>query len=169
MRGQRGFRPGAIGHPSPSARLGAQDLDCQGGGVHAADQSRHQVVAALVRRGNQILVARRCLSRAWWPGVWDLPGGHVEPGEDPRAALVRELAEELGITATVTGPPLGRVEDEEMVMDVWPVHRWEGEVANTAPGEHDALAWVDAAGAAALEPATAYLADLVATASPPTT
>ena len=48
----------------------------------------------------KILLAKRSASRAFYPSVWDLPGGHLEAGESPQTALVRELKEELGIVAT---------------------------------------------------------------------
>lgn len=59
------------------------------------------VVAAVIRdpRG-RILLARRTEGRDL-AGLWEFPGGKVEPGETPEAALVRELQEELGVTATV--------------------------------------------------------------------
>ena len=55
--------------------------------------------AAIVREG-RLLAARRT-TPAGVAGRWELPGGKVEPGESPGAALVREIAEELGCTVTV--------------------------------------------------------------------
>ena len=52
-------------------------------------------VAALVRDGLVLLVHRHPL-RQWYPDCWDLVGGHVEPGESPREAVIRECFEELG-------------------------------------------------------------------------
>jgi 8-oxo-dGTP diphosphatase len=52
------------------------------------------VVAGLLVVGNTVLLCHRSANRRWYPNVWDLPGGHVEHGESPAAALVRELKEE---------------------------------------------------------------------------
>lgn len=82
----------------------------------------------------------RSPQRRWYPDVWDLPGGHVEPGEGPRTALVRELHEELGIHAEVTGEPIARTTAHDLVLDVWTVHVWSGEPGNLAAEEHDDLA-----------------------------
>lgn len=54
------------------------------------------VAAALIREDGRILLQRRAAGRAM-AGLWEFPGGKVEPGERPEAALVRELDEELGI------------------------------------------------------------------------
>ncbi len=99
------------------------------------------VVGALVR-GGRVLMVHRSPQRRWYPDVWDLPGGHVEIGEDPRAALVRELREELGIHAEVSGEPIARTTAHDVVLDVWAVHTWSGEPTNLAPEEHDDLAWL---------------------------
>jgi 8-oxo-dGTP diphosphatase len=64
--------------------------------------SMKQVVAALIIRDNQILVCQRTRHQSM-PLKWEFPGGKVEPGEDLRAALYRELEEELGILANI-GP-----------------------------------------------------------------
>jgi 8-oxo-dGTP diphosphatase len=69
---------------------------------------RIRVVAAVVRRGDELLVTRRP-DRPGHPGQWEFPGGKVEPGEGEEAALARELREELGCAATV-GPLLLRHE-----------------------------------------------------------
>jgi 8-oxo-dGTP diphosphatase len=58
------------------------------------------VVAAVIERNDLVLIAQR-KSTGQHPLKWEFPGGKVEPGETPRAALVRELAEELGISAEV--------------------------------------------------------------------
>jgi len=58
------------------------------------------VVAALIERGGEVLVARR-REEGERAGLWEFPGGKVEPGEGERAALARELREELGVRVQV--------------------------------------------------------------------
>ena len=58
----------------------------------------HVVAAALVDGDGRVLLARRPEGKSL-AGMWEFPGGKLEPGESPEAALVRELEEELGIAA----------------------------------------------------------------------
>ena len=79
------------------------------------------VVAGVIRDAlGRVLLARRTEGRDL-AGLWEFPGGKVEPGESPEAALVRELREELGIEARV-GDPLIRVPQQyphkRLVLDV---------------------------------------------------
>ena len=71
-----------------------------------------EVVAAVIERdgpeGKMILIGQR-LPGGRHPGKWEFPGGKVEPGEEPRAALARELREELGVRASI-GEEYARVE-----------------------------------------------------------
>lgn len=99
------------------------------------------VGVALVRDG-AVLLGLRAARRASFAGVWDLPGGHVEPGETRRAAARREAEEELGIRAVV-GPPLGCVTSDALgvEMTVYRIDDWAGDVVNTAREEHDELRW----------------------------
>lgn len=111
--------------------------------------AHHVAVGALVGpRG--ILLARRRSDLRYYPGCWDFPGGHLEPGETPAGALVRELSEELGVLAVVEGEPRLRIlEDpaaaEGLVLDLWVISEWAGEVTNQAPEEHDDLRWFNPA------------------------
>src|SRR2546428_3692319 len=52
----------------------------------------------LLIRGDQMLLARRSAERSFYPGVWDVIGGHCEGDEAPGDALVREVQEEIGVT-----------------------------------------------------------------------
>ena len=100
------------------------------------------VVAGLIRdaRG-RVLLARRTEGRDL-SGLWEFPGGKVEPGETPEAALARELREELGIEA-VPGAPLievpQRYPHKRLRLDVREVASWSG-VPRGLDGQ--ALAWV---------------------------
>ena len=59
-----------------------------------------QVVAALIERGDEILICQRGPNQPM-PLKWEFPGGKIEPGEEEPGALRRELQEELGILAEI--------------------------------------------------------------------
>jgi len=59
-----------------------------------------EVVAAVILRDGKILIGQRKLNGRH-PLKWEFPGGKVEPGEEPRAALTRELREELNVDAVI--------------------------------------------------------------------
>lgn len=106
----------------------------------------HEVVAAaLVREGHVLLVHRRPDRRAY-PGVWDLPGGHVEAGETELAALTREMHEELGVQMAAGSAihlcrlDIGR-DGESVRLNAWLVDAWQGTPRNAAPDEHDEIGW----------------------------
>lgn len=67
-----------------------------------------RVVAAVLVRDGRVLAARRAAHKREG-GLWELPGGKVEPGEDDATALARELEEELGVTVAV-GAAVGESE-----------------------------------------------------------
>ena len=87
------------------------------------------VVAGVIRdpRG-RILLARRTEGRDL-AGLWEFPGGKVEPGESPERALQRELHEELGIRAGIGAPVISvpqQYPHKRLVLDVREVHAYEG-------------------------------------------
>ena|SRR6516165_66859 len=69
------------------------------------ERNRKLVVAALIRRDHYVLMSRRRADQPM-PLLWEFPGGKIEPGESPEAALVREVREELDCDIEV-----GRVHD----------------------------------------------------------
>ena len=66
-----------------------------------------RVVAAVIVENDQVLCTRRNYGE--FAGKWEFPGGKIESGESPEAALKREIAEELALKITV-GKKLGNVE-----------------------------------------------------------
>ena len=58
-----------------------------------------EVAAAVIERPGEFLLAQRPEGKPY-AGYWEFPGGKIEPGESPEHALVREVREELGVTAT---------------------------------------------------------------------
>lgn len=97
-------------------------------------------VAALVRDGRVLLVHRQP-SRRRYPDCWDLVGGHIEPGESPHQAVVRECLEELGVQPHDPRPFPMTVSDPTLDLHAFLVTRWTGEPVNRAPEEHDDLRW----------------------------
>lgn len=114
------------------------------------------VGAVLVGPDSRVLLGQRSAARAWLPGVWDVPGGHCEPGESPEAALARELGEELAITPTAW-EHLATEREQGVTLHLYRVSRWDGIPRNVQPEEHDALAWVSADDACRLPLAHAVL------------
>ncbi|WP_134765291.1 (deoxy)nucleoside triphosphate pyrophosphohydrolase [Nocardioides sp. 1609] len=102
---------------------------------------RKPVVGAAVVRDGRLLACRRTAPPAA-AGRWELPGGKVEPGETPEAALVREVREELGVDVTVTGWLAGSAEiadTHELTVALATVAVW-----TPYPLEHDRLRWLRA-------------------------
>ncbi|MGE0355596.1 MAG: Nudix family hydrolase [Burkholderiales bacterium] len=92
-----------------------------------------------------------------YPGYWEFPGGKIEPGEAPRAALARELKEELGIEVREATPWITRVyayTHATVRLHFFRVTAWEGE---PQPLEDQAIAWqrVEAPDASPMLPANA--------------
>ena len=89
------------------------------------------VAVALVDAAGRVLVQERPTGKQM-AGLWEFPGGKVEPGEMPEAALVRELAEELGITVaadalrplTFASEPLA---DRHLLLLLYLCRAWDGE------------------------------------------
>lgn len=106
------------------------------------DVARESIAAAVVFRGDQVLLGHRCPSRKNFPGTWDVIGGHVEIGESPRTAVRRELMEEIGIEASLGGAWRLVVDDELGIeMMFWLVRDWKGDIVNCAPYEYEELRW----------------------------
>ena len=125
--------------------------------------NEHQVVTAILRRGQRVLLCHRRPERRWYPDAWDLPGGHVEDGELPRQALMREMWEELGVRITAPTEPIAHVKGPDLRMDIWLVDTWTGNPVNLAPDEHDDLGWFDLEQSSHLHLAHPRLHDLLTT------
>lgn len=97
-------------------------------------------------------MCHRAPGREWFPNVWDIPGGHIEPHESEAEALTRELREELGIIVSVVGEPFAVIESEplSLSMAVYRLDSWQGTPTNLVPEEHDRVAWVTVTDAASL-------------------
>jgi 8-oxo-dGTP diphosphatase len=93
-----------------------------------------------------VLLGRRAANREFYPDVWDVPGGHLEPGESSEQALVRELREEIGVTPTAWAS-LGEFRESlpggngSIVLHLYAVTSWNGTPRNLSPEEHSEVAW----------------------------
>jgi 8-oxo-dGTP diphosphatase len=123
---------------------------------------------ALIDVDGRVLIAQRPEGKQL-AGLWEFPGGKVEPGEAPEEALIRELKEELDIdVAKACLAPFvfasHPYETFHLLMPLWLCRRWSGTVRAQ---EHKALAWVkperlgDYPMPPADEPLVAYLRDFV--------
>jgi 8-oxo-dGTP diphosphatase len=123
---------------------------------------------ALIDPDKRVLIAQRPQGKPM-AGLWEFPGGKVEEGEAPEDTIIRELAEELGVT--VTRPCLAPLtfashnyREFHILMPLFVCRRWEG---NPVPIEAQQLKWVrpnrlrDFPMPPADEPLISHLADLL--------
>lgn len=101
------------------------------------------VAAALIDAHGRVLLAQRPEGKAM-AGLWEFPGGKVEPGETPEAALARELAEELEIVVTAKDlEPITfashTYDNFHLLMPLFMVKQWAG---SPKPAEGQTLDWV---------------------------
>ncbi|MGV8833713.1 MAG: (deoxy)nucleoside triphosphate pyrophosphohydrolase [Devosia sp.] len=101
------------------------------------------VACALVDADRRVMIAQRPMDKAM-AGLWEFPGGKIEPGETPEAALIRELDEELGIaTQKACLAPVSfashSYEKFHLLMPLYVCRKWQG---TPEPREHIALKWV---------------------------
>ena len=97
-----------------------------------------EVVAAVIRRGDKVLLASRPADKP--PAGWEFPGGKVEPGETLGAAVIRELAEELGVRV-MPGAELGTLRTDRIVLHFISAEMPDSE--KPVPREHQQFFWVD--------------------------
>ena len=101
----------------------------------------HVAVAVIQRCDAEVLISKRN-ENAHQGGVWEFPGGKVEPGESVRDALVRELREELGIQVSEAAPLIKikhSYPDLNVLLDVWRVASFDGQPKGL---EGQETAWV---------------------------
>lgn len=101
------------------------------------------VAAALVDEDGAVLIAQRPEGKAL-AGLWEFPGGKLEPHETPEQAIIRELEEELGIVVkeACLAPFVFASHSYEtfhLLMPLYLIRRWQGEIVAR---EHQALKWV---------------------------
>jgi 8-oxo-dGTP diphosphatase len=140
--------------------------------AHMAPATAHTILlvaaAALVDADGRVLLAKRPPGKPL-AGLWEFPGGKIEAGETPEAALVRELKEELDIdVAPKCLAPLSFTSHSypefHLLMPLFVCRNWEGDIA---PQQGQEIAWVRARDLAdyamppADEPLKAALRDLL--------
>ena len=101
------------------------------------------VACALVDADRRVLIAQRPQGKQL-AGLWEVPGGKIEPGETPEAALIRELREELDIeTQQACLAPLSfashTYDDWHLMMPLYVCRKWQG---TPLAREHSQLKWV---------------------------
>jgi 8-oxo-dGTP diphosphatase len=108
------------------------------------------VVGAAIVKADLILCAQRSFSGSL-PGMWEFPGGKIEPGESPREALVRELREEL-LVDVIPGEEVATTTHQYSFGEVTLTTFYcELDTPNITLTEHETVKWVPAAELETLE------------------
>lgn len=103
--------------------------------------TKDEIAAAAIVRDGKLLLGHRQPQRRWYPDVWDLIGGHIEPGETAADAIHRECHEELAITIHEPKPIEIPFQPPQVNLHGFLVTKWDGDPVNMEPDEHDGLGW----------------------------
>ena len=108
------------------------------------------LVGGIVSHKGKVLLLKRLDAKKFLPGYYDFPGGKIDPGEDPNAAILREVKEETGLTVSIVSPYYvwsdtitfeGR---QEYIIEIDYVLSVKGDPnVVLSPMEHSAYIWVD--------------------------
>lgn len=112
-------------------------------GVTVQSTRRIAVVAAVIEDGGLVLACRRMATKPAG-GKWEFPGGKVEPGETPRAALVREIQEELAVE--IVGLNELQTDVTRVGGTLIQLTCFAAQLAETRPqrsSDHDLLQWME--------------------------
>ena len=115
------------------------------------------IVCAAFLRDGHVLLGKRSLSKRHNPGHWDLIGGHVDPGENPVNAVVREAQEEIGLSPiefelleVISKPDLK--DGVETEYHIYVVTKWQGGQPQLLGDEHSEIRWFPLSSVATLSP-----------------
>lgn len=110
----------------------------------------HIVVGAVIERDGLVLCARRG-PNGTLPGLWEFPGGKIEPGETPQQALAREIDEELRCRIEVADEVTTTTHDYSFARITLTTYWCTLADGDPTATEHEELAWVPTASLASLE------------------
>src|SRR5690242_11743630 len=92
--------------------------------------------AVILERDNRVLLLQRSMEMPWMPGRWNLPGGHVEPGESAAQCAAREVFEETGLVVQALAP-FARAQHGKYIVDFFYTAAWSGQLRlNTENTQH---------------------------------
>jgi 8-oxo-dGTP diphosphatase len=104
-------------------------------------------VYAILKKDDSVLLTRR-LNTGWEDGNYSLPSGHVEKGESPLSAIIRETKEEVGVTFEAKDTKFvqfmsrpGKDTINDRVDLFYEVSSWQGELTNCEPDKCDDIQW----------------------------
>ena len=125
-----------------------------------------ECAAAFVVKNKKVLLGKRSAERKFYPDVWDVFGGHLNPGETTEEALRRELKEELGIVPTqweflLTVQEPSEEKHGQIKYHIYLVTAFDGEPQNLQPEEHSVIRWFGFDEAVSLPFAYPLYADLI--------
>jgi len=138
---------------SPGLRLKVDEIPSVASaaerGAQGVEKGQHVVaVAALIIREGKVLALRRAADNAAGPGLWECVSGRVEQGEEPLAAVAREITEETSLVVNIEPRPwcayAAQRRGQPMIVIVYRATYVSGEVCISH--EHDQSAWLDADG-----------------------